>query len=231
MQKGQKRLTMSKVNGLHYSLRNIPALMICYNRLAYTKQAFNALLSSDCTFIFLIDNGSTDGSKEWALEQASKRVMVSVNNTDNHSIANAMNYFLHVFPHVDYFIKVDNDTIIPSDFCSRMLPLMQYADIVQAKHHIIPATNPEGWEGFTRTMKKENGLYYNHFVGGTGIMVKRSVITKIPETEWKIGGWRAWQRRYPDVKKAFTEDVEIKLLDQDGYPEEYTDYYKQTGRI
>lgn len=222
---------MSKLNGI-YNLKNIPALMICYNRLEYTKQAFAALLESDCTVIFLVDNGSTDGSAEWVRDQVkNKRVMVSVNKTDNHSIANAMNYFLKTFEKVDYAIKVDNDTIIPPDFCARMIRYMKFADIIQAKHHIIEATNPGGWEGFTKDMKSENGLLYNHFVGGTGIMFKRSVITTIPETEWVIGGWRAWQRRYPDVKKAFVPDVEIKLLDENGYPDEYKEYYKQTGRL
>lgn len=212
------------------SLLNIPALMITYNRLDYTKRAFNALLSSDCGTIFLLDNGSTDGSAEWVMTQARENVIVSINKQDNHTIARAMNYFLHTFKNVDYCIKVDNDTIIPQDFCARMYPYMKYADIIQAKHHIIPATNADGWAGFTANMRKENGVLYNHFVGGTGIMFKRSAITTIPETDWPLGGWRLWQRRYPDVKKGFVEDVEIKLLDEHGYTD-YPEYYTETGRL
>ena len=221
---------MKPVNGGLRKVQNIPALMICYNRLDYTKQAFEALKASDCGTILLVDNGSTDGTRDWAMQQVSSRVLVSINQTGVNTIANAMNHFLHTFKNVDYCIKVDNDTIIPPDFCALMFKHMAHADIVQAKHYIIPETHTDGWAGFTKHMTRKNGLLYHHFVGGSGIMFKRSVITTIPETDWAIGGWRAWQRRYPDIKKGFCEDVKIKLLDEHGYGD-YPEYYKQTGRL
>lgn len=210
-----------------------PALMISFGRLEFTKQALSALKKSDCGIIHVIDNGSKDGTKEWLRSHVnpfSQTLMVHYLD-NNYGIAYAMNNFLAMTQGAEFCIKVDNDTIIPQDFCARMLPHMQYADVVQAKHAIIPATNPEGWQGFTKNMKRENGLIYNHFVGGSGIMFRRSLITSIPETESKILGWRQWQREHPEVRKAFCEEVEIKLLDEDGYPEEYESYYKQTGRI
>lgn len=210
---------------------NIPALMICYNRLDYTKKAFEALKESDCGVMLLVDNGSTDGTREWLMKQVSERVMVSVNDTGANTIANAMNHFLSVFRNVRHCIKVDNDTIIPKDFCEKMAKHMEFADIVQAKHYIIPETNKEGWKGFTKSMQRKNGLLYNHFVGGSGIMFKREIIKGlIPETEWAIGGWREWQRQHPRIKKAFCEDVEITLLDEHGYSD-YPEYYKKTGRL
>jgi glycosyltransferase involved in cell wall biosynthesis len=200
------------------------ALMITYNRIDYTRKSLPALLRSDCNEIYVIDNGSTDGTKEYidhlpCFKRHSKR----------NSIASAMNYFLK-WSTSEYVVKVDNDTIIPPDFCARMMPHMKHADIVQAKHSIIKATDPDGWEGFTKNMKRENGLLYNHFVGGSGIMFKRDKVKEIPETEWLIGGWRQFQREHPELKKAFCEDVEIELLDAHGY-DDYPEYYKSTGRI
>lgn len=211
----------------------ITALMITYNRLEYTKIAFDALNDSDCDKIIVIDNGSLDGTAEWFKEMEVKYA-VTIFNKQNLGIAAAMNQFLNLTEGSEFCIKVDCDTIVPQDFCARMLPHMQYADVVQAKHHIIPATNPEGWKGFTKNMKRENGLIYNHFVGGSGIMFRRSLVTSIPETESKILGWRQWQREHPEVRKAFCEDVTIELLDTTEAGTNYSkyeDYYRQTGRL
>lgn len=208
---------------------NIPALMIAFNRLSYTKKALQALIESDCSIILVVNNGSTDGTEKYLNSINNFRVSVYHNKGKN-SIAAAMNLFLNLSDEYKYCIKVDNDTIIPKDFCKRMLPYMEYADIIQAKHHIIPATNPGGWEGFTKNIKTiENGLLYYHYVGGSGIMFKRSVVDTIPETGEPLGGWRHFQRLHPELRKAFVPDVEIKLLDEHGY-EDYPEYYKLTGR-
>jgi hypothetical protein len=76
---------------------------------------------------------------------------------------------------------------------------------------------------------KRDGLLFYHFIGGSGIVFRRSSVNHIPETENKIGGWRQFQRENPHLKKAFCEDVEIKLLDEHGY-QDYPEYYKTTGR-
>jgi len=205
------------------------ALMITFNRLDYTKKALMSLVNSDCGDIFLIDNGSTDGTVDWISEIVIPNRTIEIYQNPRNSIASAMNYFLR-HSTSEYLIKVDNDTLIPKDFCYKMFCHMRYADIVQAKHPIIKATNPDGWEGFTKDMKRENGLLINHFVGGSGIMFKRSQVKRIPETKWVIGGWRMWQRQHPEFKKAFCEDIEIQLLDEHGYTD-YPEYYKSTGRI
>jgi len=207
----------------------VDALMITYGRLEYTKVALAYLLRDDeIENFYVIDNGSIDGTIEWLKEKRDEGLITLCLNKRN-SIASAMNNFLELSK-AEYCIKVDNDTIIPHEFCARMLPHMKYADMVQAKHPIIKASNPGGWEAFTKNMKRENGLLYNHFIGGSGIMFKRDKVKEIPETENPIMGWRQWQREHPEVKKAFCEDVEIELLDAHGY-EDYPDYYKQTGRI
>lgn len=215
----------------------IDALMITHNRLEYTKKALAALVESDCAEIFLIDNGSTDETRSWIYENFAWEPDEFIDSDkkikpfegQGNSIASAMNLFLR-HSKTEYLIKIDNDTIIPPDFCARMMPHMRYADIVQAKHPIIKATDPGGWEGFTKNMKRENGLLYNHFVGGSGIIFKRDKVKLIPETEWVIGGWRQFQREHPELKKAFCEDVEIELLDAHGY-DDYPEYYKKTRRL
>jgi glycosyltransferase involved in cell wall biosynthesis len=103
-------------------MHNIPVLMITHNRLGYTQQALKALVESDCYGIYIFDNGSIDGTKEW-LEQYSYRDSfrqncTSLNSEENIGISGAMNWFLEQTSGFQYCAKVDNDTIIPPDFCA-----------------------------------------------------------------------------------------------------------------
>lgn len=210
----------------------IPVLMITWNRLEYTKRALTALMNSDHVTVYIVDNGSTDGTREWLADQTTfglQRPFIMFNRM-NMGIAHAMNTFLNATRFHLIAGKVDNDTIVPKDWALKLQDCLKHCDIVQAKHHIIPATHPKGWKGFTAGMKRENGLVYNHYVGGSGILFKRTIVTEIPETENKIMGWRKFQEKHPKLRKAFCEDVEIKLLDEHGYTD-YPEYYKQTGRI
>lgn len=207
--------------------------MITYNRLEYTKKALAALLKSDCGTIYIIDNASTDGTIEYIKETAAfceKHISCFFLN-ENTGIAGAMNIFLGLTFGEKFVSKVDNDTIVPPDFFTKMLACMAVCDIVQAKHYIIPETDPLGWDHFISTMPEiVPGLRKNHFVGGSGIVFRRDIVEKVPETKWMLGGWRQFQRERPELIKAFFEKVEIKLLDEHGYSD-YPDYYVKTKRL
>lgn len=219
----------------------IPMLMITYNRLEFTKKALLALSKSDCGTIFVIDNNSTDGTKEWlghlsypSLDYTYYKLKITFNR-ENIGIAGAMNQFLKLTAEYKIVGKVDNDTLVPVDFVDRMVPHMAKTDIVQAKHPILRETHPGGFHKWVSSMKVDGHLRFNHFVGGSGILFRRELVNEIPETDWKLGGWRQWQKDHPEVRKAFATDVEIKLLDSDkngaNYPKEYESYYQETGRL
>jgi glycosyltransferase involved in cell wall biosynthesis len=209
---------------------SIPILMITHNRLSYTKKAVEALMNVRHCLPFIYDNNSTDGTSEW-LDSFNFRPRYPMIYFDhkNSGISGAMNMFLDRMSNYDVLGKCDNDTILPPDFVEKMLPYMRYADMIQAKHHIIKETDPEGWTGFTRNMKREHGLLYHHFIGGSGILFKRQYVDRLPETKKVLMPWREFQKQNPNLKKAFVPTVEIKLLDEHGYSD-YPEYYKQTGR-
>lgn len=212
----------------------IPVLMITYNRKAYTEKALTALLQCRQAIPVIVDNGSTDGTLQMLHEfQFIYGCLTIFSSKVNLGIAGAMNIFLHFGSKHEFVGKVDNDTIVQPDFIERMLPHMKHADIVQAKHPLIPASGVGTFIDWVAKMPAVGPLRFNHFVGGSGILFKRKVVTKIPNTEWKLGGWRQWQREHPDVKKAFATDVEIELLDTNDNGVDYStypDYYKETGR-
>lgn len=206
----------------------VPVLMITWNRLEYTKKALAALTNCEGIIPVVIDNGSDDGTIEWL--ESKRRDMTMIFNGSNLGIAHAMNQFIGITTDYPIIGKVDNDTVVSHDWVNRMLPYMKFADIIQSRHHIIEATCPGGWNMFVRNMRYNNGLYYNHFVGGSGILFNREKVSEIPETEWKLGGWREFQKRHPELKKGFVNSVDISLLDEHGY-NDYPEYYQQTGRL
>jgi len=220
----------------------IPVLFITYNRLEYTKRAIEALCHSDAGNIHILDNNSSDGTREWLMATFEKgdpfgyyrNRQVSISYQDkNLGIAGALNMFLGITKNYRYVAKIDNDTIVPNDFFTCMYNeiLKHDLDMLQAKHHIIHATHPQGWDGFVKNMKNPApGIYLNHFIGGSGIIFRRDKVDKIPEVEWALGGWRKFQSMRPELKKGFTSNIEIKLLDDHGYTD-YPLYYKETRRI
>ncbi len=218
----------------------IPVLMITYNRLEYTKKAVEALKQCRHAIIYIIDNGSDPETiaylkGEFVFDKAwSRRNDLVWLNSINIGIAGAMNQFLERTMIYNVVAKVDNDTVVPPDFLEKMIPHLEKADIVQAKHHLIQASGVGSFDEWTSTMPADGALRYNHFVGGSGILFKRKIVDRLPVTEHKLMGWRQWQREHPEFKKAFATDVEVKLLDTDetgARYEQYPDYYKSTGRL
>ena len=216
----------------------IPVLFTTYNRLEYTKQALPALLESDCTEVLAFDNGSTDGTMEYLRdmqEKHPKKLRLFFNYKKN-GIPGAMNYFFKKYKNSEWLAKVDNDTVVPQNWCHEMINVMKshHLDIVQAKHHIIPAVCAGGWSEFVKQMPKlRDGLYENAFVGGSGVMIHWGFIKNFMEelkSDWLLGGWNDWQIKHSCFHKAFYEGVEVKLLDAHGY-EDYPEYYKETGRL
>lgn len=202
--------------------------MITCGRLSYTMRAVRAIKECEDIKLYIIDNGSVDNTVNW-LRTCGERVLY---NRENMGIAYAFNQFLEHTNGLPIVGKIDNDTLIQPDFIKKMKQHLQYVDLVQARHKLIAASAVGTFDQWTSKMKKITPtLVENHFIGGSGILINRNKVDFIPETENKLLGWREWQRQHPEVRKGFALDCEVKLLDEDGYPEEYHDYYKQTGRI
>ena len=217
----------------------IPVLFTTYNRLEFTKRSLEALLESDAVEVIVIDNGSTDGSVEYL--DSLKQNFSLLKLGENEGIAGAMNRFLELTQNEIIAGKVDNDTLVPKDWAVKLLDKLYSCnvDAIQAKHPLLNATFPgANFDQWMRTKRQDAdpSVYHSNFIGGSGILFRRDKIKTIPVTDWKLYGWRQYQREHPELKTAFCTAVEVDLLDMNktggtNYPEEYLDYYKETGRI
>jgi GT2 family glycosyltransferase len=99
----------------------IPVLMLTHNCLDLTKRAVEAAQMQDvATKVHIVDNGSVDGTKEWAAE---KGVMLKA-FTYNAGVSVGWNTGLALLfedPHVGAVFIIGNDTAIPPWFVSELL--------------------------------------------------------------------------------------------------------------
>lgn len=205
----------------------IPVLLTTYNRLAYTKKAVAALLGTCDVVVF--DNGSTDGTVAWLASTELRCIF----NQKNDGVAGAMNAFSSLVRDEPWAGKVDNDTVVQAGWADILINVGEryQLDIVQARHHVIPEVNKQGWYGLMQTCTRLGpGVYGSRFVGGSGIVFRPSKITTIEDTDWKLMGWNKWQLEHPEVKKAFCDHVSVRLLDEHGYGD-FPEYYKETRRL
>lgn len=219
----------------------IPVLFTTYNRLDYTKLALRALNASRGIQIYIYDNHSTDGTREWIQDIPHSKQWKSFFATENTGVAGAMNWFLSVTKHSELVGKVDNDTVVPPYWAETLQGKIysSHLDIVQARHPIWDAVYEGGnFDEWMKTMdqdKHDPSIYYHKFVGGSGILFRREVVDKIPHTDWKLYGWNTFQKRHPTLRKAFCTDVTIELLDMHAGGgtnySKYPDYYRETKRL
>lgn len=214
----------------------VPVLMITYNRLAYTREALPALLACPGIQVHVIDNGSEKDTWEYLRQmQMWGAPMKLTTNPQNAGIAGAMNQFLKDTVGFPFCGKVDNDTIARGDWAREMIErcITHKIDIMQARHPLIAATaQGRSFDEWIQDMPQEPcdpTIRYHHFVGGSGIVFKRKMVMQIPTTDWKLYGWREFQRLHPELKKAFCTAVTVDLLDAHGYGD-YPEYYKETRR-
>jgi len=218
-----------------------PVLFTTYNRLEYTKKSLKALLESGCENIIVIDNYSTDGTREWLQKLNDKRLTL-IFNDKNEGVAGAMNKFFKITEVEEFVGKVDNDTIVPKDWFADLtaINLLYSIDIIQAKHKILNS-NFKTFDEWAKKMKSvktifDGNIYYSSYVGGSGISIRREAIDKeIEKSEWVLGGWTQYQVKKDELKKAFYDKVYVDLLDMKADNEidtgKYKTYYEETRRV
>jgi len=214
--------------------KNIPIMFLTYNRLEYTKQALNSLLESEAQRIVIIDNASTDGTQKYLQTLDNKKIEKVIFNEDNKMVAGAMNQFFEMTESEEFIGKVDNDTIVPKNWISKMLfeMLSNGVSIAQPKHNVL--CNEKDFKEWSKDMEKKGDFLLNSHVGGSAILIDRAMIdAPIIEGMGALMGWTQYQTARHFLK-GFLTTIEIKLLDMTGDNkqnyDDYPDYYEEVGR-
>lgn len=154
-------------------------VMITHNRLAYTKQTLENYLSTVTVpqFLVVVDNASTDDTKEWLEMQSSKgKINYLLLNDKNYYPGAAANFGwakgLEFYPEATHLMRLDNDMAF-ADGWSEVAK--KYFDKIpklgQLGLDYGPMNDPEA----DRFDEYENGMTYNPYpgnIGGTMIMRK-----------------------------------------------------------
>lgn len=218
--------------------RTSPVLFLTYNRLEYTKKSYKALINSDIENIIIIDNNSTDGTREWLKKRKSKKINEIVFNDKNKGVAGAMNQFFDMTKGERYVGKVDNDTIVPKNWFRKQIELCERNNVkvMQPKHSIQHGKYNSFDEWMHNCEQLSHGIWRESYVGGSAIVIRRDNIRDRIENQGNnsLSGWTSFQMNHSELKPAFTDKVEIDLLDmtddnQNDFSK-YPNYYKKVGR-
>jgi len=214
----------------------IPILMTTYNRLPYTKRALTALLAnteSEPHEIFIFDNNSTDGTREYLESVKDERIVLHFNK-ENEGIIKPKNVFLERYKTSEYCAFVDNDNVMPKGWLKALKSVMDNFPLiaVQLEHYVgLGWDFKENIEWFKHLYHIDfNGsnLYLNNFEGGCGAFVRRSYVKGyIPELRGTLSGWVNYLiKRFDDdgLVSGFYDGLFMELCDMKGTNQKVYDF-------
>lgn len=192
----------------------VDLLYVAFNRLAYTKETFSALLgNTDWDLVgtlYVHDDGSTDGTEQWLHEHLHLvEADVTYQSKKLGGPVDAMNWLLdHESPH-SVFGKVDNDMVVCPGWLNEMTRVIEShwddIDILGMEPFV---GGPTGIPDPDRTITPAT------HIGGKGL-IKRRLFDH--ERMWADGyqGFTQWQHTHESVRKAWiTPDIPVFGLDQ-----------------
>lgn len=105
--------------------KKVVAVVVTYNRKELLKECINALLTQDynnCD-ILIVDNASTDGTKEYIKKELKNKRVNYINTGSNLGGAGGFNYGLREAYNMgyDYFWIMDDDCIVHKDSLTKLL--------------------------------------------------------------------------------------------------------------
>jgi len=216
------------VDDYNSQIEEIPILMIVFDRLEYTKKAIKAVLKNTLyPFKLFIFNNGSDEHVKWYLKSLKDDRIEIYNSRENLGLVPAMNMFFDKFKDCKYVAKVDNDTVVPEGWLGKLKEVMDTYPLftVQANHYLaMPFRIKENDDFYKHLFSVDfNGskIYFYKNSGGTGQLIRRSVIDKpMPKYKMAKGGLSGWcnmqVQKYLQYPSAFYSGVWIDRLDQCG---------------
>lgn len=127
----------------------VVTIMTCCNLWAFTRQGiasyYKSLDSRRHYILLLLDDRSTDETKEWVMEHTSFDDFGYVRFKRNRGVTRSWNYGLHLALNVlkaDYVVLANNDVLLPRGAIGKLVDNLEDQD---APAIIGPLTNCPGW--------------------------------------------------------------------------------------
>lgn len=180
-------------------------LFVSFNRLEFTKASFAALVANtnwdEVSSLFLADDISTDGTREWLTDQIPSveklGVPVTINRTSFRGPVGATLWYLKQ-PNrgEDKFFKLDNDFVVPPGWLDEVLRVAYLhpgVDFVGLQPRYGPPT-----PGRCDDRRIEEAKH----IGGIGLMRHRAFEVCHPIANGRYG-FTEWQCRHPENRKGW----------------------------
>lgn len=214
---------------------------VTYNRLELTQKCFESLFSTAdpaLYSLFIIDNGSTDGTPDYLQTLTHPCIENIVYNSENLGTANALNIgWKLAYERGQHVGKMDNDiTFYDSNALNKMLYVLETAEdvgLVGLKRRDLeekPNHNSPFYRTWFYTMPNNQVIEISHHVIGTCWLVKHAALQKVGALK-QIGPYGlddsiyCHRMRLAGYYNVFIPDVAIEHIDpgHSKYPE-YTQW-------
>lgn len=168
---------------------SVSVVVVCHNALSITRKCIEHLRNSEIPVdeIVLVDNGSSDGTKEWAKKQND---LVYVQNRSNLGCGIGRNQGVK-WATGTYILFLDNDQFIALNAMEAYLEKAKTKDLVGVE------TWQVSMDG-TTSPNNSRVMHSNSYVGGGGLFIRKDVFER-------LGGFD--ERYFP----AWYEDVDFSF--------------------
>jgi len=180
-------------------------LFITHNRLGFSRITLPHLLESGGYHnytVSVVDNASTDGTREWLAGLTHPRLRGITFNDENLPLREVTNRFWSESADAEFLGKVDNDTIIPVGFIGQAVkailnPIKMGA--VGAMHFEPTDAMSVRTSAFAQNLRRlPNGarILLQRHLGGCCYLIRSSVVSRhgyMQDAGYMKGGWTEYQ--------------------------------------
>lgn len=187
-------------------MKKTAILYITHNRFGFTRITLPHLLESgghpDYS-VTVVDNASTDGTRQWLSDLRHPRLDRIVLNDENTSLWEVTNQFWkEQVDKAEFLGKVDNDTLMPTGFVGQAVGVLNNPVTLGAVGAIhfeptdIMATNVSAYAGNVRRLPNGRRVLLQKHLGGCCYLMKSSIVARfgfIDDVGYFTGGWTEYQ--------------------------------------
>lgn len=172
--------------------KKVSIIIVTYNKLEYNKGCIDSIrkyTNYEDYELIVVDNNSTDGTKEWLQEQNDIKLVL---NKDNEGFTKGCNIGIGVASEENDILLLNNDTLVTykwldnlkeclysNDKIGAVGPITNYASTFQCID--VPYKSIDEMYGFAYTNNTTRGQDYEEvvFIIGFCMLIKREVLNKV----------------------------------------------------